>query len=233
MNTGAIKQELIDLVEDGNSKGVSKTALCEVFGVSIRTLQRWQTTGLSDMRKGAEKCVFRKLSEEEWQQALDEACTVENSRKTPHQIVASLCDSGKYICSARTMYRILKAENKLYHRRASRKPGQGRKPEPLVATEPNQVWSWDITWLKSAVRGRFFFAYVVIDIWSRKIVGWEIHESENPELAGGLFRQIKRRYEVKGIELRSDNAFIESFFKTVKFKPGYPGSFSDTGEARE
>ena len=111
---------------------------------------------------------------------------------------------------------------------------------------------------------KVFSACVVIDIWSRKIVGWEIHESENPELAAGLFRQIKRRYEVKGIKLRSDNggamkglsqlstlydpgvipsfsrpqlsndnAFIESFFKTVKFKPGCPGSFSDTGEARE
>jgi transposase InsO family protein len=264
LNSPETKQELLELVDDGMSKGVSKTALCEVFGVSIRTLQRWQSRGFVDGRKGAEKCVSRKLSEEERQQALDAACSKENAGKTPPQIVATLCDEGKYICSTRSMYRILKAANKLYHRRDSRKPRQGRKAEPLVATGPNQIWSWDITWLKSAVKGWFFFAYVVIDIWSRKIVGWEIHESESPELASGLFRRIERWYKMKGIRLRSDNggpmkgssllstlydlgvmpsfsrprvsndnAFIESFFKTVKFKPGYPGRFGGLAEARE
>jgi len=205
LNTPEAKQDLIDQVADGLDKGVSKTALCEVFGLTIRTLQRWNTTGLVDKRKGAEKCVPRKLSEEERQQALEAACCKENSMKTPPQVVATLCDAGKYICSARTMYRILKIANKLYHRRDSRKPRQGKKPEPLVATAPNQIWSWDITWLKSSVRGWFFFAYVVIDIWSRKIVGWEIHEKECPDLASGLFRRIKRTYKVKGIKLRSDN----------------------------
>ena len=59
----------------------------------------------------------------------------------------------------------------------------------MAATGPNQIWCWDITWLRSTVRGRFFFAYVIIDIFSRKIVGWTIHEYESPELARDLFNQ--------------------------------------------
>lgn len=126
------------------------------------------------------------------------------------------------------------------------------------------MWSWDITWLKTYVKGLFLFAYVILDIFSRKIVGWSIEESESPELARNLFRRIIRELglmplfvhadnggPMKGLSLvafltqlevgltysgprvSDDNPFIESFFKSVKYRVGYPKVFSGILSARE
>ena len=78
-------------------------------------------------------------------------------------------------------------------------------PPELVATGPNQVWSWDITWLKTSVRGIFLYAYVIIDVWSRKIVGWEVHTEESSDIAAELFRRLSREEDVRGVRLHSDN----------------------------
>jgi len=95
------------------------------------------------------------------------------------QIVPRLADQGRYPASESTFYRILRAEKQLTHRRSER-PAQTRtKPRAICATAPNQLYSWDITYLPSLIRGQFFYRYLFVDIFSRKIVGWQVYEEEN------------------------------------------------------
>ena len=124
----------------------------------------------------------------------------------PSKIVPKLADKGEYIASESTFYRILLEEKMLAHRGKS-KPATHKKPDELVATGPNQVYSWDITYLKSMIKGQFFYLYMFIDVWSRKIVGWEVHEDEDMEKSSEL---IKKIYDAEGLSdgqvyLHSDN----------------------------
>jgi transposase InsO family protein len=109
--------------------------------------------------------------------------------KSPKQIVPLLADQGEYVASESTVYRILRDEGQATHRASSKAPTKRHRPEPLTATGPNQVWSWDITYLRSAVRGSFHYLYMVLDVWSRKIVGFEVHDTECSELAARLLEQ--------------------------------------------
>ena len=95
----------------------------------------------------------------------------------PKQVVPRLADDGRYIGSESTIYRILRAEGQDAHRGRA-KPRTVRSVDAHVATAANQVWSWDITYLLSSLRGRFFYLYLVEDVWSRRIVGFEVHAEE-------------------------------------------------------
>src|SRR5690606_21795667 len=103
---------------------------------------------------------------------------------SPNQIVPALADQGEYIASESTMYRILREERQVNHRERHKPPVH--KPKEHVATAPNQVWSWDITYLRSTVRGQFFFLYLIVDVFSRKIVGWDVQDRESQDLAAAL-----------------------------------------------
>jgi len=191
---------------------------------------------------------------------------------SPHQIVPHLADAGRYIGSESTIYRILRAERLLQHRGHAKAP-ERRPPRTHVATGPNQLWTWDITYLKTPVRGVFVYLYLMLDVWSRKIVGWAVHEREAAEHAAALFRGICRTAKVakvanlepRGIVLHADNggpmkgatmlatlerlgvlasfsrpgvsndnAYSESLFRTMKYRPGYPRQpFADLAAARE
>ena len=98
-----------------------------------------------------------------------------------------LADAGKYLGSEASFYRVLKAEDLLTHREPSR-PSTHHRPDELVATAPDQVWCWDITYLRTTVVGCFFYLYALEDLYSRKIVGWKIHEEENDEHSSALVR---------------------------------------------
>jgi putative transposase len=104
---------------------------------------------------------------------------------SPKQIVPALADTGCYLASESTMYRLLR-ERRLIEHRGRAKPPRCSRPDELVATGPNQVWSWDITYLQSPVRGQFFFLYLIIDVFSRKIVGRAVHETESAAHAAVL-----------------------------------------------
>jgi transposase InsO family protein len=125
----------------------------------------------------------------------------------PSQIVPRLADQGSYLASESTFYRILREEKQLAHRRSER-PAQTRtKPRAVCATAPNQLYSWDITYLPSLIRGQFFYLYLFVDIFSRKIVGWQVYEEENSTLAGELLRDLCRREGIQAEQLilHSDN----------------------------
>ena len=107
--------------------------------------------------------------------------------QAPATMVATLLDEGEYVCSERTMYRILAHHHQLKERRRGHRPGHYTKPE-LLATAPNQVWSWDITKLKGPVTWSYYSLYVILDIYSRYVVGWMIADREAASLAKTLIR---------------------------------------------
>jgi len=199
---------ILDLVEEAVSSGARQQKACEILGVDPRSLQRWtrQETG-TDGRAGPRTVPANKLSKPERLRLLQMANSPENRDLSPKQIVPKMADKGLYIASESTLYRVLREEKQLKHRETSRSPKKRCRPDALLATGPNQVWSWDITYLKSPVRGLFFYLYLMLDVWSRKIVGWEVHETETSEEAAWLM--IKACYQ-EGISpdqlvLHSDN----------------------------
>jgi transposase InsO family protein len=174
-------------------------------GISYNTYLRWSIGKIDDQRKGSEKKVPRKLSQEEKDKFYAIANCEEYRDLTPCQIVPILLDKGQYFGSERTLYRLLKEKKALVHRRNSRKPKRNNKPRELIATGPNEVWTWDITWIRTDVKGKFFYAYTVIDIFSRLVVGWCIEDAESPEYAKSLYERIIRDRNVKPKFVHADN----------------------------
>ncbi|SDE66184.1 Transposase InsO and inactivated derivatives [Belnapia rosea] len=107
----------------------------------------------------------------------------------PSQIVPRLADEGRYIASEASFYRILRAEEQQHHRGRAKPPVRRPSPTSHRARGPCQVWTWDITWMPGPIRGGFFYLYLILDIFSRKIVGWEVHEREAAELASEVVRR--------------------------------------------
>ncbi len=171
----------------------------------MRTLQRWKFQ-LENGRKGPQTPPSNALSLQERAHVLSVANSAEFADLSPWQIVPRLADRGEYLASESSFYRILKAANCLAPRSRS-KPKQRQKPEALIAVRPNQVWSWDITYLKTRIQGMFFYLYLPMDIFSRKIVYWEVHESESAELASGMMAKAceVQTIEPGQIKLHSDN----------------------------
>lgn len=178
---------------------------CEVLEISTRTYARWKNGRAVDARKGAPKKVTRKLSEAERDEIVSTACSDQYCDQTPYEIVVDLLEQSKYLASVSTFYRVLRERGLVHHRRKSKAPRNSSRPPELLATGPNQVWSWDITYIRTSVAGIYLYAYMIIDVWSRKIVGWEIHEHESPELASGLFLRLSSSVDLKGLRLHSDN----------------------------
>lgn len=114
----------------------------------------------------------------------------------PAQIYATLLDEGVYLCSMRTMYRILGEESELRERRNQATRPSYHKPE-LLATGPNQVWSWDITKLKGPAKWSYFYLYVIMDIYSRCVVGWMVADRESSVLAEHLIRATLKKQKVQ------------------------------------
>ena len=120
-------------------------------------------------------------------------------------LVATLLDEGQYLCSERTMYRVLAANQSVRERRNQREHPQYTKPQ-LVATGPNQTWSWDITKLLGPTKWTYFYLYVLLDIFSRYVVGWMVADRENSTLAGRLIEEscLKQGVEPQVLTLHSD-----------------------------
>lgn len=195
----------VELIQEATDAGARCWKACEVLEVSIRTYQRWRREGCTDRRKGAKRTVRRKLSGDERKEILDQACSQRFRDCTSYEIVAILAQEGTYLASVSTFYRILRAEGKLHHRSESRPAYHHCAPPELVAEGPNQVFSWDISYLKTAVSGIFLYLYLIIDVWSRKIVGWSVEGEESEHLAVQLFRNLIVRHGLRGVRLHSDN----------------------------
>lgn len=169
--------------------------VCRALAVSKASYYR----GLKPKAEGPAKprpTPTRALRCDERQDVLDELHSPRFVDKAPGEIVATLLDEGVYHCSVRTMYRILDGENEVRERRNQLRHPVYKKPE-LLATAPNQVWSWDITKLKGPQKWTYFYLYVIIDIFSRYVVGWMVASRENASLAKRLIAETCER---QGIE---------------------------------
>lgn len=197
---------MLSLLEEAVAAGARLSAACHILGVSTRTIQRWRVQdGGEDERHGPRSEPGNKLSQVERQEVLDVATSAQFRDVSPKQIVPTLADQGRYLASESTFYRILREEELMAHRASSRPPSP--RPRMLVATSPNQVYTWDITYLKSPVRGEFYYLSMFVDLFSRKIVGWRLDEEESMDHAAELIRRICWTEGVKAgtIQLHSDN----------------------------
>ncbi len=198
---------ILSLLTEATDTGARLEKACELIDLSVRTVQRWRSQNVGeDRRQGPHRCPGNKLTSEEREEILRTVNQPVYRDLPPKQIVPKLADQGIYLASESTIYRILREERQLAHRERS-KPATGGRPREHVATGPNQVYSWDITYLLSPVRGQFYYLYLVIDVWSRKIVGFATHDRESAELASELVEEVCLLHQIdpQGVVLHSDN----------------------------
>lgn len=267
------RREMALGIEEAQVAGARLDRACKIVGIDVRTLQRWKAADgllLGDRRPDAERPIpAHALSEHERLQIVAVANEPRFAELPPARIVPMLADEGRYLASESSFHRVLKAEGQMQHRGRAKAPQARRAPTTHVATAPGEVWCWDVTWLPTPVVGRWFYLYLILDLYSRKVVGHEVHEVEAAEHAAHL---VKRTALAEGVHARvggpvlhgdnggilkattvlamlhwlgiapsysrprvsDDNAFVESLFRTAKYRPGYPANgFKTLDDARQ
>lgn len=202
------REQIIVWVKEAVAQGARQSQACKIINMSAKTYQRWcNSTSKQDGRLTAKNSPPNKLNECERKAIMALIAKPEYANLPPQKIVATLADKGFYLASESTIYRLLHAHNQQHHREKSTPNRHINKPKACVATAPNQIYTWDITYLPTDVKGCFFYLYLVMDIFSRKIVGWQIHENEASTLAADLLRDICQNENIqpRQIILHSDN----------------------------
>lgn len=204
------RQNVMALVAEAVVAGARQERACAAIDLSERTLQRWQDdarAAVGDRRPARVQKPMNALTELEREHLLVVVNSKEFGHLPPSQIVPRLADRGEYLASESTIYRLLKQHGQLVHRRAEKPSKPRAKPRALSATGPNQLFSWDITYLPSLVKGSYFYLYLFMDIFSRKIVGWQVYDAECSALAGAVMRDICTREQIapEQVVLHSDN----------------------------
>jgi putative transposase len=210
LNTPENRQLCVELIDEAHASGARISKACEVMVIGKRTYERWKANPDGfDKRNGPLTTPNNKLSEKEEQAIVAVCCLAHYADLPPSQIVPLLADSGEYLASESTFYRILK-KNKMQNHRSNTKPRKSNKPKPLIADKPNKIWSWDVTYLPANVKGMFFYLYLIMDIYSRKIVGWEVFEKESMEYSSELIEAscLFEGVTKDSLTLHSDNGAI-------------------------
>ena len=195
------------MIQEAVSSGARLWKACEVIGIAVRSYQRWgKSPGTGDARHGPRSKPANSLSEEEKAELIAIATSERFRELAPSQIVPILAEEGVYVASESSFYRVLREKKLLAHREKSR-PRQHGRPAEYIATGSNQVWSWDITYLRSALRGQFYYLYLVVDVWSRKIVAWTIAQQESSEIAAAMIARssIENGVDRDHLVIHSDN----------------------------
>jgi len=192
------------------AQGCCQPVACDEVQISLRTYRRWTRERHinADQRSIVKRPVPKnKLSEREQQAILDTCNETRFSSLPPSQIVPILLDEGIYLGSESSYYRVLMQHGQHNHRGRSLAPKKIAKPTSYTACSSNEVWSWDITYLASMVKGKFYYLYLFEDIFSRKIVGYEVHNEECGAQAAQLLQRCKLREQCLNMPLvlHSDN----------------------------
>lgn len=177
------RQHAVALIAAARCEGARLEEACAVVGITVRTHQRWVRDG--DVREDQRRLITRAapsnaLSAAEVQEILNAAHRADFASLPPEQIVVRLMDEEQvYLGSVSSFYRILRRQDELCHRGRAKARKRQKRPTTHHAYGPNQVWSWDCTWLPGPVKGTYYYLVMIIDIFSRKVVGWEafLHES--------------------------------------------------------
>ena len=259
-------------IDIAHRAGARLSKACAEAGIDVRTLQRWKAQGglvSGDRRPAAVRPTpAHALSVSEREQLLRVANEPRFADLPPARIVPALADEGLYLASESSFHRVLRAQGQNRHRGRAKAPRASRPPTTHVATAPRQLWCWDMTYLPAEVLGRWFYLYLILDVFSRKIVGFEVHDTDDSlhaahlpkrtALAEGLhvmkvkpvlhgdngatfkattvlamlhWLGIKPSYSRPRVS--DDNPFVESLFRTAKYRPEFPTKgFADLEAAR-
>lgn len=197
---------ILATLDEAQRSGARLAEACEVAGISIRTVERWRREPDGDDRRlGPRRAPPNALSPLEQARVRAVMAEPRYACMAPNQLVPRLADEGHYLASESTFYRLRRRAELAA---APARPCRVARPKSVhEATGPNQVWSWDITYLPSTVRGRYFFLYLVIDVWSRRIVGWHVDDRESADVAAKMVVRIcdDERIDGRGLVLHADN----------------------------
>ena len=205
------RKQLVLWIDEAVCSGARLRLACEEADICSRTYRRW-VLACGEVREDRRGLSIRpvpqnKLREEEISRILEVCNLPKYSSLPPSQIVPRLADEGIYIASESSFYRVLKANKQLNHRGHSKKRSIIKMPTTHIASAPKELWSWDITYLPSLVKGHYYYLYLFEDLFSRKIIGYEIYEEENGEHAADLLQRITMSEQCFGkpVVLHSDN----------------------------
>lgn len=206
------RRQAVELITEAIDAGAALYKACAEVGISKRTYNRWKNTD-SDYIDKRTVCVrpepANKMTPEEKKEILDVCNSEEFSSKAPSEIVPILADIGIYLASESTFYKVLKEAHQLAHRGREHKK-QKRPISTHKATGPNQVWMWDITYLNGPIKGKYYYLYLFSDLYSRKIVGWEVWESEDAKHASELVKRIYREEKIGIRNLKKEPLVLHS-----------------------
>ena len=212
MTTCEQRSNLLALIGQACEEGARLHKACGLIGMAARTVQRWKhprnhagDRRIEDKRRAT--VPPNKLGTAERALALELLNSEQFKDLPPSQIVPRLADQGKYVASESTLYRLLREVGQLGHRRLERVAHKRHKPRALVATKPDQIYCWDISYLPTDVRGLYFYLYLFVDLFSRKIVGWQVYDCESAELSSQLLQAICERQAIpfNRLTVHSDN----------------------------
>lgn len=180
-------------IEAACRAGARLKPACELVGIQARTVQRWKANAGLEHGDGRPHSMrptpSHALTQAEREQILHIANESRFAELPPARIVPMLADEGIYLASESSFHRVLRDHGQSRHRGRAKAPQKIRPPSTHIATGINQVWTWDMTFLPAQVLGRFFYLYLVLDLYSRKIVGWEVHETDSSDHAVDLVRR--------------------------------------------
>jgi len=199
---------ILGSIAAAQSAGARLAQACRVVGISARTVERWhhQPNG-EDRRHGPHRRPSNALTPAEQAQILNVMSSSRYAHLPPRQLVPCLADEGLYLASESTLYRLQRRLGLRKQKRSISRTGVTRASTVHRACKPNQVWSWEITWLPTTVRGVYLHLYLVMDVWSRRIVGWRIANADSAEIAAALVTIACQDGNVdpRGLVLHSDN----------------------------
>jgi transposase InsO family protein len=179
-------------IAQAHAQGARLRPACALAGIDVRTLQRWKagipTQG--DRRPDVDRPVpSHALTEGEKARIIELANEPRFADTPPARIVPTLADEGIYIASESSFYRVLRAHGQMNRRGRAQPPRTSRPPTTHIATAPAEVWCWDVTFLPAQIQGRWFYLYLILDLYSRKIVGFEVHDTDSADHAAHLARR--------------------------------------------
>ena len=187
------RQILVRDIEQACAEGARLAPTCALGGIDARTLRRWKAgDGLQqgDRRPKADRPVpSHALSEAERARIIEIANEPRFAETPPARIVPALADEGIYIASESSFHRVLRAHGQMNRRGRAQPPRTSRPPTTHIATRPGDVWCWDVTFLPAQIQGRWFYFYLILDLYGRKIVGFEVHDTDSAEHAAHLARR--------------------------------------------
>jgi putative transposase len=199
---------IAELIAEAQASGARLMPACDLLGISIRSIERWRANPeIADRRCGPQRRPSNALSATEEAQVVAVLTSARYAGLSPKQLVPQLADEGLYLASESTMYRVQRRYGLRIKKRTTTRTHVTRAATVHQATGPNQVWSWDITWLPTTLRGLYLYLYLIIDVWSRRIVGWRIAERESADIAAELITQScgDGAIDPRGLVLHSDN----------------------------